>query len=76
MSEIGGRGASRKRVASRLGLHPRALDRPELSIEEISEFVGYSEKSAFERTFRRWSGQSPAAYRRALAAQQAGAAEH
>jgi AraC-like DNA-binding protein len=35
------------------------------SIAEIAFLSGYSEQSAFSRAFKRWSGQTPAAYREA-----------
>lgn len=36
----------------------------ELSIDEIASRVGYSEVANFTRAFRRWTGTTPAAYRR------------
>jgi AraC-like DNA-binding protein len=33
------------------------------SIAEIALLLGYSEPAAFHRAFRRWTGQSPSAYR-------------
>ena len=35
-----------------------------LSINETAFLLGYSEASAFHRGFRRWTGRTPAAYRR------------
>jgi AraC-like DNA-binding protein len=35
-----------------------------VSIDETAFLLGYSEASAFQRAFRRWTGGSPAAYRR------------
>ncbi|WP_215235202.1 helix-turn-helix domain-containing protein [Dyadobacter linearis] len=32
--------------------------------KEISYLLGYNELSAFTRTFKRWTGQTPAAYHR------------
>ncbi|MEM9134771.1 MAG: AraC family transcriptional regulator ligand-binding domain-containing protein [Actinomycetota bacterium] len=40
---------------------------PELNLFEIALALGYSTDSAFRRAFRRWTGQSPARYRRSLA---------
>lgn len=40
-----------------------------LSLSEIALLLGYSEVSTFHRAFRRWSGQSPAEYRRSLVEQ-------
>lgn len=37
-----------------------------LTLEEISERLGYSELSNFIHAFRRWTGQSPARFRRAM----------
>jgi AraC-like DNA-binding protein len=36
---------------------------PQGSIKEIAERLGYSEASAFFRAFKRWTGQTPTAYR-------------
>ncbi len=43
----------------------RYLRREDLQISEIAIRLGYSEVSAFDRAFRRWSGTSPLAFRRA-----------
>ncbi|PHR91782.1 MAG: hypothetical protein COA69_11430 [Robiginitomaculum sp.] len=37
-----------------------------LSFTKISEHLGYSEQSAFNRAFKAWHGQTPKAYARAL----------
>lgn len=34
-------------------------------IAQVAHLLGYSEPSAFSRAFKRWTGRSPAAYRRA-----------
>jgi len=39
------------------------LGRPELSIQEIAEQLGFSEASAFHRAFRKWTHLTPGAYR-------------
>ena len=38
---------------------------PGIGIGEIAFLLGYSEPSAFYRFFRRWTGSTPLAYRRA-----------
>jgi AraC-like DNA-binding protein len=40
------------------------LDDPTLGIAEIAQLLGYSEASVFFRAFRRWTGITPARYRR------------
>ena len=37
----------------------------ELSLHEVAYLLGYSEPSTFHRSFRRWTGETPAAWRRA-----------
>jgi AraC-like DNA-binding protein len=37
---------------------------PSLSLDEVAEKLGYSDVANFRRAFRRWTGVSPAAYRR------------
>lgn len=52
------------------------LGSSQLSLLEITERLGYSTLPNFARAFRRWTGHTPAAYRRAaLRAQQTGGAE-
>jgi AraC-like DNA-binding protein len=45
-----------------------ALQAPDVAIGEVSWLLGFSDQSAFARAFRRWTGQSPARWRRAHAA--------
>ena len=35
-----------------------------LTLADVSELLGYTEQSAFSRAFKRWSGQSPLAWRK------------
>lgn len=42
----------------------RYLGSTELSLNEIARLLGFDEISAFFRAFKRWSGTTPAAYRR------------
>jgi AraC-like DNA-binding protein len=40
------------------------LRSPDLCVEEVAERLGYSDVANFTRAFRRWTGTTPAAYRR------------
>jgi AraC-like DNA-binding protein len=40
------------------------LRSPELTPKDVAERVGYSDVANFTRAFRRWTGRTPAAYRR------------
>ena len=51
--------------ATRGELAKSLLPEPEIGIGEIAFLLGYSEPSAFHRFFRRWTGSTPLAYRRA-----------
>lgn len=42
------------------------LAKDELSIDEIALMMGFSEASSFHRAFKKWTGQTPAHYRREL----------
>jgi AraC-like DNA-binding protein len=37
------------------------------SLEDISEYLGYSDIANFTRAFKRWTEQTPSAYRKSLA---------
>lgn len=50
----------------RMALAERYLRDPRLTVTDIAFRLGYSEKSAFNRAFRRWRGQSPAEFRAAV----------
>lgn len=45
-----------------------ALQRTAVSVADLAADLGYAEPSAFHRAFRKWTGTTPAAWRRALAA--------
>lgn len=47
----------------RLELARSYLDDPKLAVFEVAFLLGYSEPSAFNRAFRRWTKQTPGAYR-------------
>lgn len=49
------------RVRYRLAL--RDLDDPQLSLETISERLGFSDRRSFTRAFTRWAGVTPSRYR-------------
>ena len=40
---------------------------PASNIANVAERLGFSDPSSFNRSFRRWTGISPAAYRKAMA---------
>ena len=50
--------------AVRCDLAQRHLREPHLSITDIAFLLGYSEPSVFVRSFRKWMGQTPGAFRR------------
>jgi len=41
----------------------RYLDDPKIALAEIAFLLGFAQPNAFHRAFRRWTGESPAAYR-------------
>ena len=47
----------------RCNLAKEYLGSTKLSIEDISELVGFSEAANFRHAFRRWTGSTPAHYR-------------
>jgi len=51
---------------ARLGYARELLANPDARLSEIALLLGYSEQSAFNRAFRRWTGESPTAYRQRL----------
>lgn len=52
--------------AVRLELAERYLAEPDASLTEVAFLLGYSELSAFDRAYRRWTGSTPLAARRRL----------
>lgn len=48
---------------SRRQLAERLLEETNYSLAEVAFMTGYSEQSAFNRAFKRWSGQTPRSYR-------------
>jgi AraC-like DNA-binding protein len=53
----------------RIHLAKAYLARRESSLDEIAEWLGYSEQTSFGRAFRRWTGTSPQKYRQSLEAE-------
>ncbi len=53
----------------RFKLACRLLDAPRTSITDVAAAVGYGDSSSFSRSFARWSGMQPKAYRRLRARQ-------
>ncbi len=39
------------------------LSRQGMTVSEVAEMVGFSDPSAFHRSFKKWTGQSPGSYR-------------
>lgn len=48
----------------RLALARTWLDDGALSVEDISERLGFADRHSFSRAFRRWTGRTPSGYRR------------
>lgn len=58
--------------ALRRDLAMRYLAERQIAIAEVAFLLGFSEASAFHRAFKRWSGTTPATYRRSLGASRPG----
>jgi AraC-like DNA-binding protein len=50
--------------ATRRDLASQHLSESDTALTEIAFLLGYSELAAFDRAFRRWTGESPLAYRK------------
>lgn len=42
------------------------LNRPEIKINAVAALLGFDEPSAFHRSFKKWTGQTPGDYRKSL----------
>lgn len=58
-------GTSYQRIKdnARRDLAIRLLNRDGMTVSEVAEWVGFSDPSAFHRSFKKWTGQSPGSYR-------------
>ena len=54
--------------AAQRELAERLLSRSRYSLAEVAFLTGYAEQSTFSRAFKRWSGRTPAEFRRAAGA--------
>jgi AraC-like DNA-binding protein len=74
--QLQGDGTSARELVDTLrrDLAMRYLSDGQVAIAEVAFLLGFSEASAFHRAFRRWSGTTPATYRRAFAGGGGGAA--
>jgi AraC-like DNA-binding protein len=59
-----GHGLAEIRDQIRFQLAAEALQSRRLSIEDIGEQLGFSDRHSFSRAFKRWSGLTPRAYRK------------
>jgi AraC-like DNA-binding protein len=62
--EAGGHNFRGLREDTRRRLAEEYLRDPRLQLGEIAQLLGFSEQSAFSRSFRRWTGRTPSAFRR------------
>ncbi len=63
-----GRGVTFEQIKdeARQELAARYLARPDMSVSQVSDLLGYAESSAFSRSCQRWFGAAPTAVRRRL----------
>jgi AraC-like DNA-binding protein len=61
---LAGQGTSFGRIVDKVRLHlaMRYLDEPNIRASQVAYLLGYSEPSAFNHAFRRWTGVSPSEY--------------
>ncbi|MEM7423891.1 MAG: helix-turn-helix transcriptional regulator, partial [Pseudomonadota bacterium] len=52
---------------TRHDLAKRLLQRTDYALAEVAFLTGFAEQSTFTRAFKRWSGQTPATFRRGAA---------
>ncbi|MEM7601862.1 MAG: AraC family transcriptional regulator ligand-binding domain-containing protein [Verrucomicrobiota bacterium] len=52
-------------VEVRSSLAKNMVSNPNLPVEDIAEFLGYANESAFRRAFKDWTGKTPTAFRAA-----------
>lgn len=55
---------ARERDLIRRQLAEEYLVRPNLSLEQVSQLLGFTHIQAFHRSFKRWTGDTPAAFQR------------
>ena len=67
-------GASFRQIQDRVRHHMALalLGDPGVSIGEVAFFLGYAEPAPFHRSFKRWTGKTPQAYRREMLASSTG----
>lgn len=53
--------------ATRRDMAIRYLTKTTLRVEEIANVLAYRDANSFSRSFRRWTGQAPVAFRQAMA---------